>query len=214
MFHALQNCAFYVRTHKFMVECFGEWRVNGKTGRWMHFPLEHTFNTTPGLVLWTARKAHWATRCSAAPSNEPTFEQYVQRWLQELKTLLVWQPLKAHHAGIQKFFNSLMHFIQRVRSGQYTSIGAPDRCTMCNHRCTITPSSRNVMNAKQPWRNKSWPYNKSTSLKDGTFFISMGQPSITPKPDGWGDLAVATRGTGSSHPPWTHLKSKQTTEQS
>ena len=110
--HALHNCAFYARTHKFMVECFGEWRVNGKTGRWMHFPLKQTFNTTPGLVLWTARKAHWATRCSAAPSNEPTFEQYVERWLQELKTLLVWQPLKAHHASIQKFFNSLMHFFQ------------------------------------------------------------------------------------------------------
>ena len=78
----------------------------------MHFPLEHTFSTTPGLVLWAARKAHWATRCSAAPSNGPTFEQYVQRWLQELKTLLVWQPLKAHQTGIQKFFNSLMHYIQ------------------------------------------------------------------------------------------------------
>ena len=27
VFHALHNCAFYARTHKFMVECFGEWRV-------------------------------------------------------------------------------------------------------------------------------------------------------------------------------------------
>ena len=88
------------------------WRVNGKTGRWMHFPLEHTFNTTPGLVLWTARKAHWATRCSAAPNNEPTFEQCVHRWPQELKALLTWHPLQAQHAGVQKFFNSLMHFIQ------------------------------------------------------------------------------------------------------
>ena len=78
----------------------------------MHFPLEHTFNTTPGLVLWTARKAHLATRCSAAPNSDPTFEQYVHRWLQELKTLLMWQPLKAHHTSVQKFFNSLMHFIQ------------------------------------------------------------------------------------------------------
>ena len=112
MFHALHNCAFYARTHRFMVECFGEWRVNGKIGRWMHFPPEHTFNTTPGLVLWTARKAHWATRCSAAPNNEPTFEQYVHQWLQELKALLTWEPLKTHHTGVQKFFNSLMHFIQ------------------------------------------------------------------------------------------------------
>ena len=131
-----------------------------------------------------------------------------------MKTLLMWQPLKAHHASIQKFFNSLMHFIQE---GTFKTVHINWRthgCTMCNHRCTITPSSRNAMNAKQPWRNKSWPYNKSTSLKDGTFFISMGQPSTTPKPDGWGDLAVATRGTGSSDPPWTHLKSKQTTEQS
>ena len=55
VFRALHNCAFYERTHEFMVECCGEWRVNGKTGRWMHFPLEHTFNTTPGLVFWTAR---------------------------------------------------------------------------------------------------------------------------------------------------------------
>ena len=79
----------------------------------MHFPLEHTFNTTPGLVLWTARKAHWATRCSAAPNNEPTFEQYVHKWPQELKTLLMWLPLKAHHASVQKLFNSLMHFIEQ-----------------------------------------------------------------------------------------------------
>ena len=33
VFHAFHNCAFYARTHKFMVQCFGEWRVNGKTGR-------------------------------------------------------------------------------------------------------------------------------------------------------------------------------------
>ena len=58
MFHALHNCAFYASTHKFMVECFGEWRVNGNIGHWMHFPLEHTFNTTPALILWAARKAH------------------------------------------------------------------------------------------------------------------------------------------------------------
>ena len=58
MFYALHNCAFYACTHIFMVECFGERRVNAKTGRWMHFPLEHTFNTTPGLILWAARKAH------------------------------------------------------------------------------------------------------------------------------------------------------------
>ena len=51
MFHALHNCAFYVRTHKFMVECFKEWGVNGQKGRWMHFPLQHTFNTIVGLVL-------------------------------------------------------------------------------------------------------------------------------------------------------------------
>ena len=32
VFHALHNCAFYARTHRFMVECFGVWRVNGKIG--------------------------------------------------------------------------------------------------------------------------------------------------------------------------------------
>ena len=52
----------------------------------MHFPLEHTFNTT--LVLCTARKAYWATRCSTTPYNEPTFAHYVHRWLQDLKTLI------------------------------------------------------------------------------------------------------------------------------
>ena len=88
VFHALHNCAFYARTHRFMVECFGEWRVNGKTRRWMHFSLVHTFNTTPGLILCAARKAHWATRCWATPNNEPTFEHHVHRWLQKLKTFL------------------------------------------------------------------------------------------------------------------------------
>ena len=111
VFHTLRKCAFYARTHRFMVECFGEWRVNGKTGRWMHFPLEHTFSTTLGLILWAARKAHSATCCLAAPNNTPTFEQYVHRWLQELKTLLTWEPLKGHRGGVQKFFNSLMYFI-------------------------------------------------------------------------------------------------------
>ena len=154
VFHALHNCAFYARTHEFMVECFGEWRVNGKTGRRMHLPLEHTFNTTPGLVLWTARKAHWAPRCSAAPNNEPTFERYVHRWLHELKALLMWQPLKAHHASVQKFFNSLMHFIQE---GTFKAIHINwrTRRMMRNHLCTTIPSNRSAMNAKQPWRNKS-----------------------------------------------------------
>ena len=78
----------------------------------MHFPLEHTCNTTRRLILWAARKAHWATRCPAAPNNKPTFEQYVHRWLQELKTLLTWEPLKGHGGGVQKFINSLMHFTQ------------------------------------------------------------------------------------------------------
>ena len=45
----------------------------------MHFLAEHTFDTTPGLVLRTARKAHWATRCSATPLNKPTFEHHVSR---------------------------------------------------------------------------------------------------------------------------------------
>ena len=93
VFHAVYNCAFYAREHRFMVVCFGECRVHGKTGRWMQFPLEHTFNTTPGLILRAICKAHWATRYSAAPNNKPTFEQYVHRWLQDLKTLLTWEPL-------------------------------------------------------------------------------------------------------------------------
>ena len=33
VFLALHNCAFYARTHRFMVECFGVRRVNGKTRR-------------------------------------------------------------------------------------------------------------------------------------------------------------------------------------
>ena len=58
VFLALHGCTFYARTHRFMVECFGEWRVKGKIGHWTHFPGEHMFNTTPRVVLLTARKAH------------------------------------------------------------------------------------------------------------------------------------------------------------
>ena len=66
--HALHNCAFYARVHCFMVVCFGEWRIQGKSGRWMHFPIVHSLNTTPRAVLLAAQRAHWATRCvTSAP---------------------------------------------------------------------------------------------------------------------------------------------------
>ena len=112
----------------------------------MHFPLEHTFNTTLGLVLLAARKAHRATRSPAALNNEPTFERYVHRWLQELKALVTWEPLKGHHGAVQKFFNSLMHFIQE---GTFKAM----QINWCTRRVHDTqPSPHN--NPKQQTRNE------------------------------------------------------------
>ena len=119
----------------------------------MHFPVEHTSNTTPGLVLWTAQKAHWATRCSATPFNKPTFEHYVSGWLQELKALLTWEPLKVI-VVLQRFFNALMRYTHEGTFKGYISTGVSATHTMCNPKCTMIPRNRNVMTARQRWHNK------------------------------------------------------------
>ena len=112
VFHTLHNYAFYASINHFMVICFGDWRIQEKTGRWMHFCVSQSLSTVPGLVLWAVRKAHWAVRCATLPLASPGFNTLVTKWLGELRGLLLWDPLKTLTPSIQNFFNSLMHYGQ------------------------------------------------------------------------------------------------------
>ena len=72
----------------------------------MHFPVSHSFSTIPGLVLWAARKAHWAIGCAALPSAPPDFNAPVTKWLGELRALLPWDPLKALRPSIHTYIRT------------------------------------------------------------------------------------------------------------
>ena len=110
------------------------------------------------------------------------------------------EPLKGHRGGVRKFFNSLMHFMQEGTFKATHITWTPVECMTHPQPGTTILNSKNAMNVKRQWHSKSLPSNKFTLLRDGTSFISMAQPNTSPRPVGWGVLAVATRGTGNSSP--------------
>ena len=108
----IRNCAFYAGIKDFMVSCFGEWRVQGRIGRWIHFLVTHsisTVSTGPRLVLWAARKGQWAIRCMALLSAPLDFDVLVTKWLGEIRGLLLWNSLIAFRPSSAKFFPSHLH---------------------------------------------------------------------------------------------------------
>ena len=68
-----------------------------------------TLATTPGIMLWTAKVAHWSLRCATCQNAAvPTFEAFIKAWLTFVEKVTAWQGLSPLADAFLVFRNTLL----------------------------------------------------------------------------------------------------------
>ena len=74
-------------------------------------PLQHTFSTPLGLMLWTALAAHWSFCTSLIKGGVSSYDGLMPIWIKLIALLAVWEPLSRYSEVFLQFHKSLSHLL-------------------------------------------------------------------------------------------------------
>ena len=107
--HALYVCCFHAMILDVMDQAWSP-VVQGNAHHTAHtLPTSLSLATHLGVMLWTARAAHWLLWCSVHwNSSVPTFENFVKIWITFVEKIANWQGLSPLTDVFLTFKNTLV----------------------------------------------------------------------------------------------------------
>ena len=92
--HALSGCQFHALVYDALDQSWAPVTRGNKRHTVHTLPVALTLATPVGIMLWTARAAHWSLRCATCQNAAaPTFEAFIKALVTFVEKVAAWQGL-------------------------------------------------------------------------------------------------------------------------
>ena len=94
--HVLNRCRFHIIIFDTLDKCWEPVVVYYRSHAARSIPLQHTFSTPLGIMLWSALAAHWSFCNSLIKRGVGSYGRFLSIWIKFIALLAVWEPLSRY----------------------------------------------------------------------------------------------------------------------
>ena len=109
--HALNSCRFHIIIFDTLDKCWDTVVADNKPHAARSLPLQTTFSTPLGIMMWTALAAHWSFRNSLIRGGIGSYDGFLSVWIKFVALLAVWEPISRYSDVFWQFHKSLSHLL-------------------------------------------------------------------------------------------------------